>query len=110
MVLGKLPVPERSTNLDNSRARAYCTCSRCRRQLFGHFSIVYHFLFLSPSLWETARYRLKCCLKGPLNPIQPTNQRYLMCLKIQFLVQAMKPNGNSKQQQQKADNYESKEN
>ena len=29
--------------------------------------------FLSPSLWETARYRLKYCLKGPLNP-KPTNQ------------------------------------
>ena len=25
-------------------------------------------------LWETARYRLKYCLKGPLNPTQPTNQ------------------------------------
>ena len=24
----------------------------------------------SPSLWETARYRLKYCLKGPLNPKQ----------------------------------------
>ena len=29
---------------------------------------------ISPSLWETARYRLKYCLKGPLNPKQPTNQ------------------------------------
>ena len=38
------------------------------------FSLVYHFSFLSPSLWETARYRLKYCLKGPLNPKQPTNQ------------------------------------
>ena len=28
----------------------------------------------SPSLWETARYRLKYCLKGPLNSKQPTNQ------------------------------------
>ena len=27
-------------------------------------SLVYHFSFLSPSLWETARYRLKYCLKG----------------------------------------------
>ena len=36
------------------------------------FSLVYHFSFLSPSLWETARYRLKYCLKGPLNPKQPT--------------------------------------
>ena len=38
------------------------------------FSLVYLFSFLSPSLWETARYRLKYCLKGPLNPKQPTNQ------------------------------------
>ena len=39
------------------------------------FSLNYHFSFLSPFLWETARYRLKNCLKGPLNPEQPTNQR-----------------------------------
>ena len=39
------------------------------------FSLVYHFSFLSPSLWETARYRLKYCLKGPLSPKQPTNQK-----------------------------------
>ena len=38
------------------------------------FSLVYHLSFLSPSLWETARYRLEYCLKGPLNPKQPTNQ------------------------------------
>ena len=37
------------------------------------FSLIYHFSFLSPSLWETARYRLKYCLKGPLSPKQPTN-------------------------------------
>ena len=37
MVLGKLPVPRRSTNLDNSKARAYCACSRCGWGLFGHF-------------------------------------------------------------------------
>ena len=36
------------------------------------FSLVYHFSFLSPSLWETARYRLKYFLKGPLSPKQPT--------------------------------------
>ena len=35
------------------------------------FSLIYHFFFLSPSLWETAQYRLKYCLKGPK---QPTNQ------------------------------------
>ena len=37
------------------------------------FSLVYHFSFLSPSLWETARYRLKFCLKVPLSHKQPTN-------------------------------------
>ena len=38
------------------------------------FTLIYRFSPLSPSLWETARYRLKYCLKGPLNPKQPTNQ------------------------------------
>ena len=40
------------------------------------FSLTYHFSFLSPSLWETARYRLKNCLKGLLSPKQTT-----VCLK-----------------------------
>ena len=40
------------------------------------FSLVYHFYFLSPSLWETARYRLKYCFKGPLSPKQPTSQSF----------------------------------
>ena len=38
------------------------------------FTLIYLLFSLSPSLWETARYRLKYCLKGPLNPKQPTNQ------------------------------------
>ena len=38
------------------------------------FSLDYHFSFLSPFLRETARYRLKYCLNGPLNPKQRTNQ------------------------------------
>ena len=29
MVLGTLSVPRRPTNLDNSRKRTYCACSRC---------------------------------------------------------------------------------
>ena len=80
MVLGKHPVPGRPTNLDYSSARAYCACSRCGLRGEGCLdiiSLVYHFSFLSPSLWETARYRLKYCLKGPLNPKttnQPTNR------------------------------------
>ena len=50
MVLGKLLVLGRPTNLDNSRARANCACSRCGWGLFGHFSLIYLFSFLSPSL------------------------------------------------------------
>ena len=40
MVLGKLPVLGRPTNLDNSGARAYCASSRCGRVLLhvGLFS------------------------------------------------------------------------
>ena len=45
MVLGKLPVPGRPTNLDYSRARAYWACSRCRLGLFGHFFSHLSFLF-----------------------------------------------------------------
>ena len=37
MVLVKLPVPGRPTNLDDSRAGAYFACSRCGWGLFGHF-------------------------------------------------------------------------
>ena len=37
MVLGKLLVLGRPTNLDYSRARAFCACRRCGWGLFGHF-------------------------------------------------------------------------
>ena len=62
----KLPVPGRLTNFDNSRALAYWACSGCGSGLFGLFSLVCHLSLLPPSLWKTARYRLKYCLKGPL--------------------------------------------
>ena len=78
MVLGKLPVPGRPTNMDKSRARAYCACSRCGWGCLDIFSLIYLFSFLSPSLWETARYRLKYCLEGPLSPKQPTNHFHAM--------------------------------
>ena len=45
MVLGKLPVSGRPTNLDSSWARAYCACSRCGWALFGHFFSRLSFLF-----------------------------------------------------------------
>ena len=68
-----VPVPGRPTSLDKSRARSYCAGSRCGWGCLDIFSLVCHFSFLSPSLWETAR--LKYCFKGPLSPKQQTNQR-----------------------------------
>ena len=76
-VLGNLPVPGRSTYLDNSRARGYIALAvGAGGGCLDIFSLVFLFsilsfflsLSLSLSLWETARYRLKYCLKGPLNP------------------------------------------
>ena len=48
--------------------------SRCEWSLFGHFYSRISFLFFFSVLWETGRYRLKYCQKGPLNPKQPINQ------------------------------------
>ena len=77
MVLGKLPVSRRPTNLDSSRARAYCACIRCGWGLFGHFflsSIIsLFFLPLSGRRPDIDRNTLK----GPLSPKQPTNQPML---------------------------------
>ena len=74
MVLGKLPVPGRPTIWitvgQGPTALAVGAGGRC----LDIFTIIYPFSPLSPSIWETARYRLKYCLKGPLNPKQPTNQ------------------------------------
>ena len=67
-----------------SRARAYCACSRCEWGCLDIFTLIYPFFPLSPSLWETARYRLKYCLKGPLNPKQPTNQLDIFILICPF--------------------------
>ena len=59
MVLGKYSEPKRPTNLDNSRARVYCTCSRCGGGggggggvVWTFFSRVYLFSFLSHSLGD----------------------------------------------------------
>ena len=73
-MLGKLPVPGRPTNLDYSRARPVALAVGAGGGCLDIFSLICPFSPLSPSLWETARYRLKYCLKRPLNPKQPTNQ------------------------------------
>ena len=51
-MLGKLPVLGRPTNLENSRARAYCACSRCGKGGLDIFSLIYHLFSLSLSLGD----------------------------------------------------------
>ena len=48
MVLGKLPVPGRPTNLDKNRARTYCACSRCGRGCLDIFLSLIISLFFLP--------------------------------------------------------------
>ena len=53
MVLGKYSELKRPTNLNYSRARVYCTCSRCGWGLFGHFFFLSSiFSFFSHSLGD----------------------------------------------------------
>ena len=72
--LGKIPVPGRPairiTVGQGLTALAVGAGGAC----LDIFTLIYPFSPLSLSLWETARYRLKYCLKGSLNPKQPTNQ------------------------------------
>ena len=72
MVLGKLPVPGRPTILITVGQGPIALAVGAG---WGGLVILLSSILspLSPSLCETARYRLKYCLKGPLNPEQPTN-------------------------------------
>ena len=74
MVLGKLPLPGRPTILITVGQGPTALAVGAGGSCWDIFILIYLFSPLSPSLWETARYRLKYCLKGPLNPKQPTNQ------------------------------------
>ena len=74
MVLGKLPVPGRPTIWITVGQGPTALAVGAGGGCLDIFTLIYPFSPLSPSLWETARYRLKYCLKAPLNPKQPTNQ------------------------------------
>ena len=73
MVLGKLPVPGRPTIWMTVGQGPTALAVGAGGGCLDIFTLIYPFFPLSPSLWETARYRLKYCLKGPLNP-KSTNQ------------------------------------
>ena len=73
MVLGKFPVPGRPTIWITVGQGPTALAVGAGGSCLDIFTFIYPFFPLSPSLWETARYRLKYCLKGPLNPY-PINQ------------------------------------
>ena len=72
---GKLPVPGRPTIWITVGQGPTALTVGWARGCLDIFTLIYPFFPLSPSLWETIRYRLNYCLKGPLNPKnnQPTN-------------------------------------
>ena len=82
MVLGKLPVPGRPTIWVTVGQGPTALAVGAGGGCLDIFILIYPFSPLSPSLWETARYRLKYCLKGPLNPKQPTNYTCCTCLNL----------------------------
>ena len=71
MVLGKLPVPERPTIWITVGQGPTVLAVGAGGGCLDIFTLIYPFFPLSPSLWETAPFRLKYCLKRPLNP-KPT--------------------------------------
>ena len=74
MVLGKLPVPGRPTVWIIVGQGPIALAVGADGSCLDIFTLFYPSSSLSPSLWETARYRLIYCLKGLLKPKQPTNQ------------------------------------
>ena len=70
MVLGKLPVLGRPTIWTIVRQGPIVLAVGAGGGCLDVFALLCLFSSLSPSLWATAR----CRLKGPLNPKQRTNQ------------------------------------
>ena len=82
MVLGKLPVPGRPKILITVGQGPFTLAEGAGEGSLDIFTLIYPVFPRSPSLWETARYRLKYCLKGPLNPKQPINQIFLPTVSV----------------------------
>ena len=76
MVPGKLPVPGRPTIWIKVGQGPSALVVAAGGVVWTFLLSSILFSPLSPSIWETARYILTYCLKGPLNPKQPTNQSY----------------------------------
>ena len=72
MLLGKLPVPGRPTIWITVGQGPTALAVGAGGGLFGHFYSHLSFFSLSPSLWETAQYRLKILSQRAVKP-KPTN-------------------------------------
>ena len=77
-MLGRLSVPRRPTYLDNTRARAYCACSRCG---WGCLDIFLSSIFslLSPSLKDRP-VKTEMLSQRAFKPKHPTNQSIIVLL------------------------------
>ena len=89
MVLGKLPVPGRPTIWITVGQGPTALAVGAGGGCLDIFTLIYPFSPLSPSLWETARYRLKYCLKGPLNPKQPTKLLHILSRFYTFYIRSI---------------------
>ena len=79
MVLGRLPMPGPPTIWMIVGQGPTVLAVGAGGVCLDIFTLIYLYSPLSPSLWVTARYRLKYCLKGPLNPKQPTTNQPTFC-------------------------------
>ena len=73
MVLGKLPVPGRPTLLMIVGQGPTALVVGAGGGCLDIFTLIHLFSSLSPSLWETARYRLKILSQRAVKP-KTTNQ------------------------------------
>ena len=75
IMLGKPPVPGHLTNLDYSKARAYCACGNCGWGLLGHFLSSAIFSFFLPLTGRWPDIDRNTVSKGRYNENnQSTNQ------------------------------------
>ena len=75
MVLDKLPGPGRATCWIRVGQGPTALAVGAGGGCLAFLTLIYPFSFLSPSLWETTRYRLQFCLKGSLSS-KTTNQQF----------------------------------
>ena len=75
MVPGKLPVPGRPTIWITVGQGPTTHAVGAGGGCLDIFTLIYPFCPLSPSLWETARFRLNYCLKRPLQPTKKNKKK-----------------------------------